>query len=874
VRAFHRLVRAGVMGGLLLAISTGATAAAYAQDGSSSSAPTGQATAPAPLNAGSNEVGVSLERFGVGNQARAGDWFGIRVALNDSATAQRELIVRLETEDTDGDRPAYQLSLTSNPGLTQSVWLYGRMPFGASGTMRVSVYAAQQSNPGEVGAPGYAAGALLGSMAVTPRAGALVDSTSGMIGVVGTRALGLQQYGVRAGANDPFHAVSNELQEIVTGITPEDFPDRWMGLAPLSAIVWADGDPTKLRGDTAAALKDYISRGGHLVIILPLSTQNWINQSSNELFDILPDVNITTKENIDFAPYRALLTSWNGATFPAKSSVHTFTPRSGGWQEAVAVLNNPQGECVVSRREVGAGAVTLVGLDLNQTALSQLNLIDAEVFWHRVLGKRGDLLEPVPDPNNPRPAFSNATSQRRIVYFDGDIAAMISKSGRSATGVLVGFVVFVLYWAIAGPVGFALLKRRGQSQHSWLFFVGSSLVFTVFAWGGATILRPKRTEATHLTLLDHVYGQPLQRARMWASVLIPRYGEATLAVGEPGELGGAARGEPGTATRKSLNTIAPWDQAELSSGAFGGFSDTRSYTVDTRAPDAMTVPVRQTVKQIVADWAGGPRWEMPTPVGQNGATGLLSLNPVEQWRAGTVPLAKGVLQHNLPGALRNVTIMIVYGTRTLPVAAPRRTALSAIPAPSPVLGAAYSWREAWEPGAQLSLEAVTMPTGGASDVNQLALETYFKQLVPTIFESFTSRENVVGGDPLQRVRALAYLPQLPQPDFQSGGMISAVAAPLRTHTHGWDLGRWFTRPCIIITGEIGAGERIDSPVPLLVDARAIRSEGVTVVRWIYPLPDSPPAFPNAPSPGAPPVAPALPQPSGEPPPAPQPPPGT
>ncbi len=565
-------------------------------------APTVATPAVAAANAGSNEVGVSLERFGVGNQARAGDWFGVRVALNDTATTQRELIVRLESEDADGDRPAYQLSLTSNPGLTQSVWLYGRIPFSAAGSMRISVYAAEQSNPGEVGAPGYAAGALLGSVAVTPRAGALVDATSGMIGVVGNRALGLQQYAQRAGANDPFHAINNELQEIVTGITPEDLPDRWMGLAPLSAIVWADGDPTKLRGDTATALKDYVSRGGHLVIILPLSTQSWTNQNSNELFDILPDVNIITKENINFSPYRSLLTSWNGTAFPAKSSVHTFFPRSGGWQEAVAVLNNPDGECVVARREVGAGAVTLIGLDLNQTALSQFNLIDAEVFWHRILGKRGDLLEPVPDPNNPRPSFANATSQRRIVYFDGDIGAMVSKSGRSATGVLVGFVVFVLYWAIAGPLGFAILKRRGQSQHSWVFFVVSSLVFTVLAWGGATILRPKRTEATHLTLLDHVYGQPLQRARMWASVLIPRYGQATIAVGEPGELGSAARGEPGAITRRSLNTIAAWDQAEVSTGAFGGFSDTRTYVVDTRAPDAMTVPVRQTVKQVVADW--------------------------------------------------------------------------------------------------------------------------------------------------------------------------------------------------------------------------------------------------------------------------------
>jgi hypothetical protein len=48
-----------------------------------------------------------------------------------------------------------------------------------------------------------------------------------------------------------------------------------------------------------------------------------------------------------------------------------------------------------------------------------------------------------------------------------------------------------------------------------------------------------------------------------------------------------------------------------------------------------------------------------------------------------------------------------------------------------------------------------------------------------------------------------------------------------------DLSAWFTRPCLIVIGFL---ENSQTPVPLRVDGRAPASDGLTVVRWIYPLP--------------------------------------
>ncbi len=41
-------------------------------------------------------------------------------------------------------------------------------------------------------------------------------------------------------------------------------------------------------------------------------------------------------------------------------------------------------------------------------------------------------------------------------------------------------------------------------------------------------------------------------------------------------------------------------------------------------------------------------------------------------------------------------------------------------------------------------------------------------------------------------------------------------------------------------GVVGWVRNAPSPVPLTRDGEAMKTDGLTMVRWIYPLPDSPP----------------------------------
>lgn len=782
------------------------------------------------------EVRIDLDSFGVGDVARRGDWTGVRLKLLYAGDAPKTVLVRLAHNDPDGDEPEQQISLALNPGTPQSVWLYTRLPFRYTPGegLVASVMEALEGGQAPDGSPGYRPGRLLGRVMLNPGANAVEEGVVGIVGIVGDRMLGLQPYS--DGDKSGIHIMGTEMWAFAKSIRPGDMPDHWSGLASLGTLLWANGEPagsfepSQLSLESARAVRQWVERGGHLVIILPQYGQTWTSEQSNKLYSIMPAVSITTEENADLLSLRPMLSLRNDSTFPSKGTVHYFRPQANAEAgQAIPVLAAPDGRCVVVRRLVGAGAVTLVGIDLNATAFSQFSAVQAEAFWHRVFGRRG--------PQSSASAKAGGVNFGRNNWIvDGDIDQLIAQTGRTYVGVLVGLIVFALYWLVAGPLGYAALKSRGMQRHSWVLFLGSGVVFTGVCWGGATVLRPSRVSAKHVTILDHVYGQPMERARMWASVLIPTYGTSRISVERP---------DPDSP--RAL--ISAWDPPGDES-AWRAFPDARGYVVDTRDPSILAVPTRATVKQVQVDWAGGPRWGMPMPVGEGDAAKL------ELVTENNADRLKGVLVHHLPGALRDVRIVIVRGQR--PYAAPGDGSRANDTTPI-VQGSSYALAGEWPAETELDLAA---HTGGDRPQDQAvrSLTTFLNSLVPRPESSVLA---VGGQDPTRdlpwttRMNALAFFGMLPQPDL--GDNASVPFIPLRRVTHGYDLSRWLTQPCIIIVGELsGDAAAGASPVPLTVDGETVPTNGRTFVRWVYPLPANPPAYPESDNPASPgPVSPGL-----------------
>lgn len=756
------------------------------------------AVPPTPTEVAIGEVGIRVETFGVGEMVRAGDWAGIRLALKDAADRPREVAVRLHLRDGDGDTTLHTRIITLNPGREMGTWLYARMPWdlAAGSVLRVSVAEATPDEDGVAAIGRQLSWRPIQASKVAPPQDALAY-------VVGTSALGLDQYsqvlrdrGIPPGAH--------ELMHVVSGLSPEALPDQWTGLAAAEILLWSEGDPSSIMGDLPAqAVREWVHRGGHLVIVLPGVGSPW-SGSMNPLADLMPTCRIDRLAEADLTPYRVLLSGTSSGDAGVRTPLHRFIiDGKTAPAEAMPILTGPHGVVAV-RRIVGAGMVTVIGLDLTNRRIAQVGLIRADAFWARILGRRG-ATPTIAEVETMLSRGSIGRANAPEVWVDERIAGQIEKSREAGLGVLLGAVVFILYWGVAGPVGFWLMQRRGLERHAWVGFVAAAGVFTIVAWGGAQSLRPKREEAWHFTLIDHVYGQPVSRARSFVSVLLPTYGDQRVSLGEP------------ETDERWSQMLTPW--SDPASNMLPAFPDARAYEADVRRMSELLVPARSTIKTFQADWVGGPRWSMPVPASPD--------HPPTIDDSGRL---SGALKHGMPGPIEKPRVILVLGQ-----VADGMLGRTSSASPS-LVARAYAWTlpDSWQPGDPLDL-SVFQPDPQALASKRLS------DLVPLIGLIDRTLPGSVKEDDLDDM--MAFFGVLEQPELGRGGFgATRVPAMMRRRmTHTLDLSKWFTQPCLII---VGAVNNAPSPVPMAVDGlrldgRERGCSGRTVVRWVYPLPPRP-----------------------------------
>lgn len=772
-----------------------------------------------------DQVQLSIVNFGVGGLAREGDWTGVQIQLQDMGSSSRDVLLRLEIPDEDGDLTQYERVVTANPGVLQSFWLYCWLPhksLGSELTLKAfeALDAGGASGPAEIG---FRAGRLLGTNQIY--APQIQPASVGLIGVLGLNQLGLDQYGFTV-SNNPWMIFGHELARTSSGLSIDNLPDRWQGLASFDTLVWststtASNDPARLTPEKARGVREWVQRGGHLVVVLQSSGDPWY-LGSHPLRSLLPDIKQPKRrEGVSLEPYRTLLTESATLELPQNAVVYELEPSDGaGLTEAMPVLAGPDGETVVIRRVLGSGMVTVIGLPLNHGRLRQLGLPEPEALWHRVLGMRGNVLRPDQITEQQR---SDASS-RTLLLFDQGVGDSISKTGTAVQGVFFGIIVFVLYWLLAGPLGYSLLKKRGATQHAWMGFVASIIVFAAIAWIGATALRPKRANISHLSLIEQVYGQDRQRVRSWFSAMLPSYGESLISLVTPEESGGFG-------AQESTNLLSPWGSPDGASVLGSSFPDNSGYRVQARAPAAMVVPTRATVKSFYAEWEGEANWSMPYVVGKLGE------NEPRLGLEGFV--VSGQIAHNLPGALKDVRVFVI--SRIAPISRPGQELGSRMISQVSVYAPSFG-QDGWGPGQGVELRDITSLSG--TD-RQARLGNYFE----TALRYGVDRGAVTGnsrGTLEDRLVAGLFLSQFEPPRLGAAGS-DPVGDRLasRRLLHGWDMGRWFTQPTLIITGVLdiqssNAGPD-GIPLPIWIDGRRVDSSGKTVIAWVYPFEASPPS---------------------------------
>ncbi len=769
------------------------------------------------------EVQLSVANFGVGRLAREGDWAGIQVQMLDTGSAGRDIVLRLSIKDEDGDETQYDRIVTANPGMLQSFWLYSWIPYrGSNLDYELKAYLAIDSGNADVGEFGFRVGRLLGSLKIyNPQ---IQESGISMAAIIGNHKIGIDQYGLSIGAQ-PALPFGHELIRNASGLEVDQLPDRWQGLISFDTLIWQNASrsgtsPSRLSPEKARAIRSWVQRGGHLVILLPSSGDPWF-AGSHPMKGMLPKIKTPERmEGVDLEAYRTLLTESASVQLPSNAVVYGFTPLDDADPtEAMPILNDQSGKSVVIRRLFGSGMVTVIGLPLDHGQLRRFGLPDADSLWHRVLGLRGEVRSSVEMTSQEK----EDVNRRSVKVFDEGLGGAVAKTGRAVQGVFFGVVVFVLYWLLAGPVGYALLKSKKRNQHAWVAFVATTGVFTALAWIGATSMRPKAANVSHLSFIEQVHGQDTQRVRGWMSAMLPSYGTEVVSMRDP-EAGG------GFGINESSNLLSPWSSPDSLISIAGGFPDNSGYRVESKDPSAIRVPTRATVKSFRVDWAGESRWGLPEPVGTPGELQEPSLK-----LDGSVVL--GQIVHDLPAELKDVRVFVISKERTISRAGRPlgRQMVGHASVFSPDFGA-----DGWLPGQTLDMEQVTRVN---TESRRTLTTDYFTSAIRYGVDKSGLDQST--GDLIDRLIAGRFISQFEPPKYNA-----AKSDPVgdrlavRRSLHGWDLGKWFTQPTLIVMGviDIDVDDANDNgmPTPMWIQGKKVPASGKTIVTWVYPFEAAPP----------------------------------
>lgn len=503
---------------------------------------------------------------------RSGCWLPVLIELRTDGRETFGGRLRLEQPDTDGDRCAVELPVTLTPGseTARRFWMY--CPVNLSGDAEISVRLLNEAGTVE---PVY-----------TPDGGAVerlkpayypeeVDTEETFVLDVSAKAISKLASLESAGETKLIYPLR------VAACPPRNIPDRWYGLEMVDIIVWDQPDLTDLTANQIEAVRQWVWRGGTLLVAAGKSAANL---KATGFVDLLPaDVSGSRRlEEVD-QKLSSLIGANPAQRLRPRIIAANLSPKPGARvQYAQTMGEPPQAYALVVRGRFGFGHVTMIGVDLAD--LGRVGDVDyARLFGQLLLLRR-----------HPRQGDDASFGFVQAQDLFPEVRSPVDFAGLSGLYVIVAFLFIVAYILGSTVAAWHYLQRRGWSHHNWSVFAIAAVAGSAVSVGAVQALRGVGSSVAQLTIVDAWAGSPEAQATCYFGLKTGTH--ASLDLWLPSD---PARDDPEYASACKLKPIPP-GRAWLPSS----FSDPHRYEALPERARLTNVLMRATLKQFEGHWSG------------------------------------------------------------------------------------------------------------------------------------------------------------------------------------------------------------------------------------------------------------------------------
>ncbi len=548
-------------------------------------------TTPILPQASGQVVNGTIDRIGyptsgAGSVIRDGQWFPILVTLQMQGSGLFAGSVRVAMSDLDGDRVAYMedpVVINAEAG-PKRIWLYA---VSVSGKVPDSVDILDEN------------GALVRRITGAPFA-EVIGSDAQLILDISSRQIPMLSALQTAGANslnEMFAANQPFYRNVgVSRMPASELPDRWIGLEPVSVVVWDRPNPQSIDPTQLEALVDWVRRGGQLVIGLSEGTAALRESPLADILGVTVTGSAVQTRALPMFQQRYVPENLRQEQLTDPLAIASVAPTS----DALVLFRDklvPSGKTVdlITSRLVGSGRVITVAASIRDLALQKPR--------PEILGLLFDL--------NPRTKKFNENEQRLSmsplqgageVELFHTITTPTNFSAERGLFQAAAFLFVILYIGIATFATWLWLLRRKLATWSWTVFGAFAVTASILSLATVGLTRTFSRGVGSAAMVDLAADSSGCVVHAWFGYGSPIRQRVGLSLGDAGFLRPMGVG-PGQTDK---------------------YAAPERYVADPAEGVLRNVPMRATVKQFEGVWAGDIEGTIRGQLIADRATGKLS----------------------------------------------------------------------------------------------------------------------------------------------------------------------------------------------------------------------------------------------------------